>query len=109
MSALFKHQIGKTIEVYVNDMLMKSLQGSNHVEDLYEAFSILKQNGMSLNPTNCAFGVKGEKFLGLHSNTKGIKANPEKIQAYVNMKSLSKVNEVKHFAGRVAALNKFIY
>ena len=50
MNALFKEQIGKNMEVYVDDMLVKSLKASNHVADLNEAFAVLRQNGMSLNP-----------------------------------------------------------
>lgn len=64
MNTLFQNQISKTIEVYVDDMLVKSLKGPNYVADFNGAFSILRQNGMSLNPTKCAFWVKEGKFLG---------------------------------------------
>ena len=55
MNTLFQNQIGKIIEVYIDDMLVKSLKAFNHVADLNEVFSILKQNGMLFNPTKCVF------------------------------------------------------
>ena len=63
MNNLFKEQIGNTMEVYVDDMLVKSLKASHHVANLNEAFSKLRQKGMSLNPAKYAFGVKREFFL----------------------------------------------
>ena len=96
------------MEVYVDDILVKSLKASNHVAYLNEAFAILQQNGMSLNPAKCAFGVKREKFLGFMVTQKGIEANPGKIQALIDMKSPTKPKEVQSLAGRVTALNRFI-
>lgn len=61
---LFQNQIGKTMEIYVDDILVKSLKAFSHVADLNESFSILVQNGMSLNPAKCAFVVKGRNVLG---------------------------------------------
>ena len=71
MNALFHKQIDKTMKVYVDNMLVKSLRASNHVADLNEAFFILRHNGMSLNPVKCAFGVKGGIFFGFYGNSKG--------------------------------------
>ena len=99
VNALFQNQIGKTIEVYFDDMLVKSFKASNHVADLNEAFSILRHNGMSLNLAKCAFGVKKGKFIGFMVTQRGIKANPEKIQALINMKSPTKPREVQSLAG----------
>ena len=63
---------------------------------------------MKLNPLKCAFGVASEKFLGFMVNHRGIKANPEKIQALIDMRSLGKTKEVQSLTRRVAALSKFI-
>ena len=99
MDNLLHNQIGKTIEVYVDDMLVKSLKAFSHVADLNEVLSILRQNGMSLNPTKFAFGVKGGKFLGFMVTQRGIEVNSEKIQALINMKSPTKPKEVQSLAG----------
>jgi hypothetical protein len=75
------------MEVYVDDMLMKSAKSISHVHDLREAFGVLKQYGMKLNPAKCAFGVSSKKFLGYMVSCRGIEANPEKIQAILEMQS----------------------
>ena len=71
--------IGKTIEVYVDDMLVKSKVASAHVAYLTDTFKILRMYRMKLNPLKCAFGVASGKFLGFTVNQRGIEANPEKI------------------------------
>lgn len=63
---MFNDLIGKTIEVYVDDMLVKSKQVVEHVRDLEEMFQILRKYQMKLNPLKCTFGVPSEKFLGLY-------------------------------------------
>ena len=63
---------------------------------------------MKLNPTKCAFRVSSRKFLGHLVSRRGIEANPEKIQAIINMQSPRTNKEIQSLAGRVAALNRFI-
>ena len=74
------------MEVYVDDMLVKSKHADQHITNLSETFSILKKYRMRLNPNKCAFGVGSEKFLGFMISQRGIKANPEKIKAIMDMK-----------------------
>lgn len=64
VSTVFKPLIGKTIEVYVDDMLVKSSKEHNHIKDFYNAFAILKMYNMKLNLQKRVFGVKSSKFLG---------------------------------------------
>ncbi|KAL0395197.1 UNVERIFIED_CONTAM: Pro-Pol polyprotein [Sesamum latifolium] len=61
---IFRPQIGKNVEVYVDDMLVKSKKTEEHVEDLEETFSVLRKYKLKLNPAKCAFGVQGGRFLG---------------------------------------------
>ena len=61
---MFSKQIGRNMEVYVDDMLVKSKEESAHLDDLQKTFITLKQYQMKLNPRNCAFGVASGKFLG---------------------------------------------
>jgi hypothetical protein len=75
------------MEVYVDDMLVKSTELVDHVHDLHEAFETLKQYRMKLNPVKCAFGVSSRKFLGYMVLNKGIEANPKKIQTILEMQS----------------------
>ena len=82
------------MEVYVDNILVKSKAASDHVAHLADTFNILKTYRMKLNPLKCTFGVTSEKFLGFMVNQQGIKANPEKMQALIDMRSLSRINEV---------------
>jgi hypothetical protein len=64
---MFRDQIGRNVEVYVDDMLVKSIRTASHITDLRETFETLRSHKMKLNPTKYAFGVFSGKFLGLWS------------------------------------------
>ena len=61
---MFSELLGKTFEVYIDDMVVKSVKGTDHLEDLKHVFSILKRHNLKLNASKCAFGVGSRKFLG---------------------------------------------
>ena len=79
VNMIFKEQIAKTMEVYVDDILVKSKTTANHVAHLFETFVVLRKYRMKLNPLKCVFRVASEKFLGFMVNHRGIEANPKKI------------------------------
>ena len=81
VNKIFKPLIGRTIEVYMDDMITKSKEPRNHVKHLGETFELLRKYQMKLNPKKCAFGVSSGKFLGFLMSHRGIEANPKKIQA----------------------------
>ena len=83
---MFRPQIGRNVKVYINDMLVKSLDEEKHLDDLQETFDSLRRHQMKLNPSKCAFGVSSGKFLGFMVSQRGIEANPDKIQAILDMK-----------------------
>ncbi|XP_050276061.1 uncharacterized protein LOC126718038 [Quercus robur] len=105
---MFRPQIGRNVEVYVDDMLVKSLEEGKHLDDLQETFNTLRRYSMKLNPSKCAFGVASGKFLGFMVSHRGIEANPEKIKAIQEMKPPQNIKEVQSLTGRVAALNRFV-
>lgn len=76
---MFAKKLGCNMEVYVDDMLVKSKKATLHLANLEEAFGVLRHYGMKLNPTKCAFGVPSGNFIGFMVNERGIEANPEKI------------------------------
>ena len=96
------------MEVYVDDMFLKSKIAFDHVAYLANMFNICKTYRMKLNPLKCEFGVASRKFLGFMVNQRGIEANPEKIHALINVRSPSRTKELQSLIGRVATLNKFI-
>ncbi|XP_057739694.1 uncharacterized protein LOC130956702 [Arachis stenosperma] len=108
MNKIFEQQIGRNIEVYVDDMVAKTKLGDPHIQDLAEIFEQIRRYKMRLNPEKCAFGVQGGKFLGFILTSRGIEANPEKCQAILDMKSPSTIKEVQRLTGRLAALSRFL-
>ncbi|KAK4383018.1 hypothetical protein Sango_2816000 [Sesamum angolense] len=102
---IFRSQIGRNIEVYVDDILVKSKETRDYIVDLEEMFSVLRNYRLKLNPRKCAFGVQGGRFLGFIVTQRGIKANSLKIKAILDMKTPTNVNEVQRLIGRIAALS----
>ncbi|KAL0290855.1 UNVERIFIED_CONTAM: Pro-Pol polyprotein [Sesamum radiatum] len=96
------------MEVYIDDMLVKSKRKEDHTQDLQACFDILQRYGMKLNPAKCTFGVHGGKFLGFMISQRGIEVNPEKINAILEMKPPRNIREVQRLTGHLAALNRFI-
>ena len=82
------------MEVYIDDMLVKSVKAEHHVDHLAESLKVLKDYKMKLNPTKCTFRVSAGKFLGFIVNNNGIDANPDKIRAVLNMRPPSNNKEV---------------
>ena len=93
---------------YVDDIIVKSTKQENHVADLQETFANFKRAGLKLNPEKCVFGVKKGKFLGCLVSTKGIEANPSKIEAILRMEPPNLRKGAQRLAGRLASLNRFI-
>jgi hypothetical protein len=84
-SKVLHSQIGRNVLTYVDDIIVKSTKQKNHVPDLQETFANFRQAGIKLNPEKCVFGVNKGKFLGCLVSTKGIEANPSKIEAILRM------------------------
>ena len=108
LNQMFQKQIGTTMEVYIDDMLVKSTTTELHITHLSEAFQILRNYNMKLNPVKCAFGVSAGKFLGFIVNQRGIEANPNKIKVVIDMPSPSGIKEVQRLTGRIATLRRFV-
>ena len=85
MNKIFAHQIGRNVQVYVDDMLLKSRRKDDHLDGLKETFDTLRSYNMKLNPSKCAFGVIIGKFLWFMVSQRGIKVKPDKIQAIMEM------------------------
>ena len=81
MTRMFEPQLGKNIEVYIDDMVVKSKVVSEHVGDLGSIFEILRKYKLRLNASKCSFGVRSGKFLGYMVTHQGIEVNPNQIKA----------------------------
>ncbi|KAL0286845.1 UNVERIFIED_CONTAM: hypothetical protein Scaly_2781200 [Sesamum calycinum] len=105
---IFRPQLGRNMEVYMDDMLVKRKEARRYVEDLEETFAVLRKYRLKLTPKNAHFGVSGGCFLGFMVNQRGIKANPAKIKAILDIGPPTNINEVQRLTGRMSALSQFI-
>ena len=73
---MFELQLGKSIKVYIDDMVVKSKVVSEHVKDLGDIFEVLRRHKLRLNTSKCSFGVGSGKFLGYMIIHRGIEVSP---------------------------------
>ncbi|KAM1832337.1 hypothetical protein ACFX13_022299 [Malus domestica] len=108
VNSMFAEQIGNIMEVYVDDILVKSKHADQHITNLSETFTILKRYRMRLNLNKCAFGVGSGKFLVFMISQRGIEANPEKIKAILDMKEPVTSKDIQSLTSKGAALTRSI-
>ena len=85
MTRIFKSQLGKSIEAYIDDMVVKSKVASKHVRDLGDIFEILRRHKLRLNAFKCSFGVGLGKLLGYMVTHRGIEVSPDQIKVINNL------------------------
>ena len=81
MTKIFEPQLGRSIEVYIDDMVVKSKVVSEHVGDLANIFAILRKHKLRLNASKCSLGVDSGNFLGYMVTHRGIEVNSDQIKA----------------------------
>ena len=101
-------QIGKTVEAYVDDVVIKTKHVESLVDDLRLTFGNLQRYDIRLNLEKCVFGIPAGKLLGFIISNRGIEANPAKIQALSQLATLIDLKQVQKLAGCIAALSRFI-
>ena len=108
VTKIFQPLIGKTMEVYIDDMLVKTRERPDHTKHLQETFDLLRTNGMKLNPLKCAFRVSSGKFLGFMVTHRGIEANPTQLRVIMESQPPTTRKGVQQLTGQLAALRWFI-
>ena len=96
------------MDVYIDDMLVKSKECPDHAGHFQEAFELLMAYGMKLNPSKCAFGVSAGRFLGFMVTQRGIEANPAQPKAILEPSVPAFRKKVQQLTGRLAAMGWFI-
>jgi hypothetical protein len=94
MDKAFKDQIGRNLEVYVDDLVIKSRNEADMMKDIQETFNHLRSILMKLNPKKCSFGMEVGQFLGVMVTKEGFNANPDKVRAVIEMPSPPTLKEV---------------
>ncbi|XP_065004118.1 uncharacterized protein LOC135636357 [Musa acuminata AAA Group] len=108
VNRMFSRQIGQNMEIYVDDMIVKIRTAEAHSSDLAETFDTLRRFSLRLNPAKCAFGVTSGKFLGFIIHERGIDANPEKVQAIIDMQPPRTIRDLQRLNGRLVSLSRFL-
>jgi ribonuclease HI len=108
MQHKFGDHIGRTVEAYVDDIVMKTRKADDLVGDLRIAFGCLQANGVKLNPEKCVFGMPRGMLLGYIVSQRGIEANPEKVAALERMGPIRDLKGIQKVLGCLAALSRFI-
>jgi hypothetical protein len=85
MNHVFGEHIGRTVEAYIDDIIVKTRKASDLLSDLETTFKCLRAKGVKLNHEKCVFRVPRGMLLGFIVSERGIEANPEKIAAITNM------------------------
>ena len=86
ITRMFEPQLGKNIEIYVDDMVVKSKMVTKYLGDLSDIFDILRRHKLRLNASKCSSGVGSGKFLGYMVTHRGIEVNPDQIKAINDLK-----------------------
>jgi hypothetical protein len=105
---VFKPQIGRNVQAYVDDLIVKSSNRASHINDLAETFANMRRAALKLNSEKCVFGVTKGNILGCLISAKRIEANPDKIRAIREMEEPKTKKDIQKLNGRVAALKRFI-
>ncbi|GJY67937.1 reverse transcriptase domain-containing protein [Tanacetum coccineum] len=101
-------QIGRNLEVYVDDVVIKSRTEDEIVRDIEETFKTLREINMKLNPKKCTFGVEEGMFVGYKVNTKGLKVCPDKVDVVLSLQSLKCLKDVQKLNEKLASLKRFL-
>ena len=100
MNHVLQDHIEKNVEVYMDNIIVKSQRAEQHAKDLEQILDTLDRYKIKLNPEKCVFGVKVEKFLGFMISHRCIEVNPEKMKAILNMKTPKTLNELRNSMGK---------
>lgn len=99
---------GKSMETYVDGMLVNDREDATHADDLAACFQIITKFNLILNPKKFGFAMRGRKFLGYMVIQHGIEPNTEKVKAILEMPPPTSIMEVQRLMGRLVTLNRFL-
>ncbi|GJU15802.1 putative nucleotidyltransferase, ribonuclease H [Tanacetum coccineum] len=108
VAKVFSHQIGRNLEAYIDDMVIKSTSDKEMLKDIQETFEWFRSINMKLNPKKCSFGVEEGPFLGHVITKQGIKANPSKVKAFIDLDQPRTLKDIQSINGKLAALSWFL-
>jgi hypothetical protein len=105
---ILEDQMGHNVFTYVDDIVVVSKNKEDHLSDLAETFTNMREARLWLNPEKCIFGVRQGKILDYLVSHRGVEANPRKIQAIMDMALPQSTKDIQRLTGILVALNRFI-
>nr|KAJ0216727.1 hypothetical protein LSAT_V11C300147310 [Lactuca sativa] len=108
VDSIFAKQIGWNIEVYVDDMVIKSPNEEKMLQDIEETFKTLEVAKMKLNLAKCTFGVEEGQFLGYYVTRQGVQPSPSKVDEFIEMPTLNSLRDAQGLNGKLTTLSRFI-
>jgi hypothetical protein len=109
MNLIFHDLLGIVLEIYIDDVVVKSDSMNNHLADLHLALERICRYGLKMNPLKCAFGVSAGKFLGFIIHEYGIQIDPIKIESINKVQPPQCKNDMQKFLGKLSYLMQFIF
>ena len=108
MNLIFYELLRNIVEVYIDDIVVKSVVFDSHLADLCKAFRRTHQYGLKINPRKCVFGLSASRFLGFIIHEHDIEVDPNRIRAIWNVGAPTCKLEMQSFLGKVNYLQRFI-
>jgi len=105
---IFDDMLRQHVECYVDDLVVKSKEKENHLQDLRLVFEWLRRFQLKMNPLKCTFSVSSGKFLRFIVRHQGIEINQSKIEAILKMPEPRNIHELKSLQGKLAYIRRFI-
>jgi hypothetical protein len=101
MNLIFHDLLGIIVEVYIDDIVVKSVGLDSHLANLHHSFERICHFGLKMNPLKCAFGVSSDKFLGFIIHENGIEIDPKKIEVIQKVQAPTRKRDVEKFIDKV--------
>ena len=109
MNVIFHDTLGHHMDIYINDIVVKSNKAIEHVNHLRKSFEMMRLHQLKLNPLTCDFGVKAENFLGFLVHQRGMEVDQNKAKAIISARAPKNKKELHKFLGQVKYLRRFIF
>jgi hypothetical protein len=108
MNYIFHELVSKIVEIYIDDVVVKSKSYKKHLIDLRKTMECSRKHGLKMNPNKCAFGVSAGQFLGFLIHERGIEVGQKSISAIDNIKAPSNKKELRSLIGKINFIRRFI-